>query len=94
MFTGVVEDESTDHNAINDDAEDDKLETKMNGVKLGEIEIEAESTDDKAVKKKRKFFKKKADTKANDAPAGKQQTVPPSIPISEFYSNGILYFVR
>ncbi|KAK7603219.1 hypothetical protein V9T40_003218 [Parthenolecanium corni] len=86
---GVVEDESTDHNAINDDAEDDKLETKMNGVKLGEIEIEAESTDDKAVKKKRKFFKKKADTKANDAPAGKQQTVPPSIPISEFYSNGV-----
>lgn len=87
-YEGVVEDESTDHNAVHD-AEADKLEKKMNGVKLGENEVE--STDEKNVKKKRKFFKKKAGAKANDIPVGKQQTTPPSIPISELYSNGISY---
>lgn len=86
---GVIEDESTDHNAVNDDAVMDKLETKMNGVKLAENEIE--SNDDKNVKKKRKKnFKKKPDIEANDTLAGKQQTLPPSIPISELYSNGII----
>lgn len=90
VCTGVVEDESTDHNAVHDEAEVDKLETKMNGVKL--VENEAESIDDKNVKKKRKFFKKKSGAKANDVPVGKQQTVPPSIPISELYSNGIFHF--
>ncbi len=72
----------------NEIEEEEHLENKLNGVCLSNDNEVIESSENTTKKKKKRIHKKKTDSKNNEQNGKGKQTVPPSIPISELFSDG------